>query len=537
MRHYLKTCALFVAAVIYVPLVIDWFMPGNGLHQTTVALGGYGSDALRPLGDFFLWDMLVRLIGWDLFGLGTLSMFWALVSLGLVAFLADRVARGGSSLSTGLVCAAFLATPGFLRAATRPDPLMALLAVPLAGLASLLWALTKSGHETKARRHLRKWWRILGSLLLAYGLLGFVCLESSALMEDSLHLLWFVVLGVFPHLFLAKRMHRHMMPRRSQTWFFGIWIAAIAISAVVAARSFDVGRASGRLAEQLIANAGLDSSVAFDPALADVYFWTLSAERRAAAVASRLVGLDRRQPSVGRYLPTVDLWRTNLAFFVTMDRNEPLRDYCQGIFRTCGDRLGKQLLDAGDLRGAWSVFWETANKVDVKDDVAILGLCELLARGYEPDAASLDWLGVRLPPFFSRMKIPERLAQDETEDARAMQRAIRVGVFRGFVRLDRIGQKLLKLDLLLGDWESAARDARGVLSLDRQNALANAVWGAVLKRQGKSAEAEYYFRLAEDRAKFLRKQGVDANLKSILRDLKDLKGLEKGCLLLPSFAR
>ena len=55
--------------------------------------------------------------------------------------------------------------------------MMARPAVPLAGLASLVWALTKSGHETKARRHLRKWWRILGSLLLAYGLLGFVRLD------------------------------------------------------------------------------------------------------------------------------------------------------------------------------------------------------------------------------------------------------------------------------------------------------------------------------------------------------------------------
>ena len=528
MKNYLKTVVLLVAAVIYVPLVIDWFMPGNGLHQATVALGGYGPDVLRPLGDFFLWDMLVRLIGWDLCGLGTLSMFGALVSLGLVSFLADRAARGVSSLSTVLVCVAFIVTPGFLRAATRPDPMMALLAVPLAGLASLLWALTKSGHETKARRHLRKWWRILGSLLLAYGLLSFICLESSALVEDSLHLLWFAVLGVLPHLFLAKRIRRHMVSLRFQTWFFGIWIAAIALSAIVAAKSFNVGRMSGRLAERFIANAGEDSSVAADPALADICLWTLPGERRAAAVASRPLGLDRRLPPVERYLPTVDLWRTNLAVFVAMDRNEPLRDYCQGIFRTYGDRLGRQLLDAGDIKGAWTVFRETLDKVDGKDDVAILGLCEAIERGYEADAASLDWFGRKLLPFFSRMKIPERLAEDETETVRAMQRAIRLGMSRGFVRSDLIGQNLLDLDLLLGDWESAAHDARSILSLDRQNVLANAVWGIVLARQGKSAESEYHFRLVVERAKFLRKQGVDANLKSILRALKDIKGLEKG---------
>ena len=528
MRQYFKTCVLLVAAVIYVPLVIDWLMPGNGLHQATVALGGYGPDALRPLSDFFIWDRLVRLIGWDLRGLGTLSMFWSLVSLGLVAFLAERAARGASSLATGLVCVAFIVTPGFLRAATRPDSLMVLLAVPLAGLASLVWTLTKSSHETKTKRSLRKWWRISGSLLLAYGLLSFICLESSALVEYLLHLLWFAVLGVLPHLFLAKRIRRHMVSLRFQSWFFGIWIAALTISATVAAKSFNVGRVSGRLAEQFIANVGEDRSVAADPALADICLWTLSAERRAAAVASRPLGLDRRLPSVGRYLPTVDLWRTDLAFFVAMDRNEPLRDYCQGIFRACGDRLGKQLLDAGDLKGAWSVFRETLDKVDGKDDVAILGLCEAIERGYEADAASLDWFGRKLLPYFSRMKIPERLAEDGTETARAMQRAIRLGMFRGFVRSDRIGQKLLDLDLLLGDWESAARDARGVLSLDRQNVLANAVWGIVLARQGNSAEAEYHFRLVVERAKFLRKQGVDANLKGTLRALKDLKGLEQG---------
>ena len=528
MKGYLKTVALLVAAVIYVPLVIDWFMPGNGLHQATVALGGYGRDALRPLSDYALWDMLVRLIGWDLLGLGTLSMFGALVSLGLVAFLADRSARGVSSLSTGLLCAAFIVTPGFLRAATRPDPLMALLAVPLAGLAFFVWALAKSGHEPKARRILRKWWLISGSLLLAYGLLSFICLEFSALVEDSLHLLWFAVLGVLPHLFLVKRMRRCTMSRRFQSWFFGIWIAAIAISATVAAKSFNVGRMSGRLAEQFIANVGEDRSVAADPALADICLWTLSAERRAAAVASRPVDLDRRLPSVGRYLPTVDLWRTNLAFFVAMDRNEPLRDYCQDIFRICGGRLGKQLLDAGDIKGAWSVFRETLDNVDGKDDMAILGLCEAIDRGYEADPVSLDWFGGKLQPFFSRMKIPERLAEDKTEAARAMQRAVRLGISRGFVRSGQIGQKLLDIDLLLGDWESAERDVRGVLSLDRQNALANTVRGIILARQGNSAAAGYHFRLAVERAKFLRKQGVDANLKGTLRALKDLKGLEQG---------
>lgn len=526
MKSFSKTFALLAAAVIYVPLVVDCCLPGNGLHQAAVALGGYGPAALRPLGDFGLWDLLVRLIGWDLGGLGTLSMFWALVSLGLVAYNADRVAHGVSSLSTGLLCAAFIATPGFLRAATRPDPLMALLAVPLAGLVPLMRIVAKSGHETKARRSLRKCCLALCTvLLLTYGFLGFCCLEPLALMEDSLHLLWFAVLGVLPHLVLVKRLRRDAASPRFKAWFFGIWIAAIAVSANVAVKSFDVGRVSGRLAERFIANAGDDPLIALNPALADVYLWTLPAERRDAVVASRPTLLSRQPLSVERYLPTAELWHAGLADFVAMKRCEPHREYYQGVLRTCGERLGRQLLDAGDSKGAWSVFWETLSKVDGKDDVAILGLCELIARGHEIDAAAGDELKGRLLPFFSRMKIPERLTESEMETVQAMQRAIRLGISRGFVRTDQIGQKLLKLDLLLGDWESAARDAQDLLALDRQNALANAVRGVILSRQGNSAAAEYCFRLALDRMKFLKRTGDAETLRDTLRVLKGLKDL------------
>lgn len=525
MKDYLKTVALLVAAVIYVPLVVDCCVPGSGLHQATVALGGYGPDALRPLSEYALWDLLVRLIGWDLRGLGTLSMFGALVSLGLVAYIADRATRNASSLSTGLFCAAFLATPGFLRAATRPDPLMLLLAIPLTGIASLVWLLKKSGHKTTCKGSIRKWLLVLCSLLLlTYGFLNFICLAFSVLMEYALHLIWFAVLGGLPYLLLMRRMRRQTVSGPFRVWFFGLWIAAIAISATLAAKSFNVGRASSRLAEQFIANAGGDPAIAVDPALADVYFWTLPAERRNAAVASRPADLSR-PPSVERYLPTADLWHAGLISFVAMDRSEPHREYYQGVFRTSGDRLGKQLLDAGDLKGAWSVFWEVLNRVDGKDDVAILGLCELLARGYEADEAALDWLGGRLPPFFSRMKIPERLTEDEVETEKAMRRAIRLGISHGFVRLDRIGQKLLNLDLLLGDWESVERDVRGIFVLDRQNVLANAVWGTVLTRQGDPAAAEYHFRLALDRARFLKDADDAAHVRSTLRVLRGLKGI------------
>ena len=497
MKGHLKTVALLVAALIYVPLVIDWLMPGSGLHLATVALGGYGSDALRPLSDLFLWDLLVRLIGWDLRGLGTLSMFWALVSLGLIAYSADRATRGVSPLSTGLVCAAFVVTPGFLRAATRPDPLMVILAVLLLGFAPLVWLLTKSGHETTAKRVLRRWWLTLCSLLLlVYGLLNFICLELSTLAEDSLHLLWFVLLGVLPYLVLVKRLKRHSASRRFKVWFLGIWITAITISAVVAARSFDVGRASGRLAEQLISNAGRDPSIANDPALSDVYLWTLPSDRRNEIIDWISRDGRRVQPDIERCFPTKDLWHTSWMSFVAMDRREPLWDHYRELFRTCGNRLGEHLLDSGDSKGAWIVYWEVLNGVDGECGVTILNLCGLIERGYEADPASREFLGRRLLRMFRELKTSGRLTGEEVKAAETMQRTIRASVSNKLIRPDQIGQKLLDLDLLLGDWESAERDAMRILSLDRRNVRALSVMGKVCGRRGGYAESERYLRRA-----------------------------------------
>ena len=497
MRRIVKTLALLAAAVVYVPLVIDWCAPGHGFHQAAVALGGYGPAALRPFADFFLWDRLVRLIGWDLQGLGTVSMFGALVTLGLVAYCANRIAHGALPLSTGLVCAAFVATPGLLRAATRPDSLMVLLPVPLLGLALLMRLLAKSGSGKgieRFRRHPLP--AVCALLLLAYGFFGFACLGPADLLEDSLHLAWFAVLGVLPHLVFAKRMRQDALPAGFRIRFLGIWIAAIAISAVVAAKSFGIGRASGRLAERLIANAGGDLSLAADPALADICLWTASADRRDEIVGWISGHARRSEPDPERYFPTVDLWHECWADFVAMDRREPFRDHYRGLFRTCGNRLGKRLLDAGDLKGAWTVFWEVLDGVDEGDGVAIMNLCLLIGRGYEADPASREQLRRRFLRHVRGLKMPDRLTEENAKIAKTVQQTIQTCVSNRLVRADQIGQRLLDLDRLLEDWDSAERDARGILALDRRNVPALVVMAEVHGRRGDHPESERCLRRA-----------------------------------------
>lgn len=501
--RFFKTAALFVAAVVYAPLVIDWCSSGSGLHQATVVLGGYGPE-MRPFSDFFLWDLLVRWIGWDLHGLGILSMVGALVTLGLIAYIANRITYGCASLSTGLVCAAFIATPGLLRAATRPDPLLVILIVPLAGLALFIWLLTAYFPvEMTVTEKIRRfpWVLVVSSLLLAYGIFESSCLGFAAGIEDTLHLLWFFVLGFLPHLYLDRRMRRRISSLRFLICYFGVWIAAIAISAIVAAKSFSIGRASGHLAKELIANAEGDRRIAADPALADVYLWTLPSARRDEIIEWISEDERRTKPDIERYFPTVDLWRESWVTFTAMGRREPFWDYYRWLFRTCGNRLGKRLLDAGDLKDSWTVFWEVLNRIDGEDDVAILNLCKLIERGYEADLASREKLSRRLLWFFRGLKMSERLTEENVKTAKAVQRTIQASIANKLVRPDQIGQKLLDLDLLLGDWESAERDAQDILILDRQDIRALAVMGTVCGRRGDYAESERYLRRALETGK------------------------------------
>lgn len=504
MRHMVKTAVLLVAALIYAPLIIDWRMPGHGLHQATVALGGFGPDAFCPFSDFFLWDLLVRWIGWDLHGLGILSMVGALVVLGLVAYIANRITYGCASLSTGLVCAAFIATPGLLRAATRPDPLLVILIAPLAGVALFIWLLTAHFPiEMAAVERIRRfpWVLVVSSLLLAYGIFESSCLGFAAALEDAVHLLWFFVLGFLPHLYLDWRMQRQLSSLCYLICYFGIWSAAIVCSAIVAANTFGIGRASGHLAKELIANAGGDRTIMADPALADVYLWTLSPEQRNKALAWWCAEDVRCKPPVERYFPTVDLWRENWVHFTAMGRCEPFWDYYRWLFRTGGNQLGSRLREAGDLKGAWTIFWEVMNRVDKEDGVAILNLCGLIERGFEADPADREKLSRRLLWLFRGLKMSERLTEENVKTAKMVQRTIQASIANKLIRPDQIGQKLLDLDLLLDDWESAERDAQEILMLDRQQVQALTVMGNVCGRRGDYAESERYLRRALETGK------------------------------------
>lgn len=505
MRCIFKTLALLAASVVYAPLVIDWCMPGHGLHQATVALGGFGPDAFCPFTDFFLWDQMVRLIGWNLHGLGILSMVGALVSLGLIAYIADRITDDFALLSTWLVCAAFIATPGLLRAATRPDPLLVILIPPLAGLALLIWLLTALFPvEMPAIERIRRfpWVLVVSSLLLAYGIFESSCLGFAAAAEDAVHLIWFFVLGFLPHIYLDLRMRRQLSSLRFLICYFGTWFAAIVFSAIVAASTFGNGRASGHLARELIANAEGDRTIMTDPALADIYLWTLPSDRRNAAASWwSSEDLSQVSPDVELYFPTVDLWRENWVHFTAMSRREPNWDGYRQLFRTGGNRLGTRLLEAGDLKGAWTVFWEVMNRIDEEDGVAILNLCGLIERGYEAGPAERERISRRLLWLFRGLKMSERLTAEKAKTAKIVQRTIQASIANRLIRPDQIGRKLLDLDLLLGDWKSAEHDAQGILILDRHQVQALAVMGTACGRRGDYSESERYLRRAMETGK------------------------------------
>lgn len=594
----IRTAALLVAAAIYVPLVIDWCAPGSGLHQATLALGGYGTGG-NPFGKFFIWDWLVRLIGWRLGGLATLSMTGALASLALVVYIANRIIMravhnahklqvrteeyaGVVVLSTALVAAAFIAVPGFLRAATRPGPLMVQLVFPLAGLALAVRLLTESDGKGLIEKVSDSPWSAVWSLILiVYGACSFLRFGRANIRMDAVPLLWFLVLGVLPLLALASLVRRrHLKHRRSQRWYLGVWAALIAVSLVVAVRSYDFGHDSNRMAGRIIANAEDCRAVVSDGVLDDLFLWMLPEKKRcillardrdqeygrelakwvkdefkeedlafAAARGPRSL-IDewlRRNPEDFRrtvrtsayYFPTVALWREACDDFVRMDGREPLKAYYRKLLGACGNALGCQLLEKGDAVGAWNLFWEILDRIDGENCATVINLCGLVGRGQTTEQMSRDKLARKCQQVFHRLKNPEQLiaaigmggrvyVDQKTRErlearrraagerplspsenefvatvaaapkgrgaAELAQQAIHKGISGNLVRPDRIGQQLLGIDLYLGDWESAERDALEILRLDRHHVRATITMGTVCGRRGDYAEAEGYFR-------------------------------------------
>jgi len=309
--RFIKAVVMAMAAALYIPLVVDWCVPGAGLHEAVKALGDAAGTAHPPL-----WAVLVRMVGRDVAGLGTLSMLAALLCLATILIMAEdlvacairlarkRVTKTDASYAgvrigaVGLTGLAFLLTPGFLRAATRIGPLMSLLLPSLVALALTVHVLTTVREDEFVYDRLKRGWLFL---LTAVVLTGFSVWEMTQT-RQLLAAEWpsfglFFLIGLFPLLAFADLTRRWLLQsRRWRLWFFAGWAGIVMIAGVCAILSLKSGRVAERLARQIVRQASGCRAIVTDGPLDDLLVFLLPD-------GQRLISLSRdSDPAYGREL-------------------------------------------------------------------------------------------------------------------------------------------------------------------------------------------------------------------------------------------
>lgn len=242
------------------------------------------------------------------------------------------------------------------------------------------------------------------------------------------------------------------------------------------------------------------------------------------------------------YFPTVESWSKACTEFGQVDPDEPLAGYIRHMLGACGNHLGCRALDAGDTRLAWQTFWEILDRVDTRNYTAIVNLYGMIQRGAAVTVETRKKLDNLLLSVRNRLKTSERLmraaraggrlyidpkvrARYERQQREALERdeisprakefietvsvalrdeksaekarqSIHKAVKEGLVRVDRIGDQLLNIDIALNDWVRAEVDALDVLRFNRRHLRANAVMGTINGVRGDAAAAERYLRRA-----------------------------------------
>lgn len=241
------------------------------------------------------------------------------------------------------------------------------------------------------------------------------------------------------------------------------------------------------------------------------------------------------------YFPTVGKWRAACGVLKKVSPSEPLGAYMIRLVTACGNDIGCRFLDEGRDHEAWSVFWEILDKVDGNNCTAIANLYVMIKRGYpaltqerdklarinkqavkrHKSARHIIWdalTGGRI--YFEAERGGKRLdaksandlselsprerefvktvadAPNSSMSAEKARQAIYTGLETKLVRLDRIAPQLLRLDLILGDWASAEKDARRTLDAYPRHAVANHVLGLVKCNQDDFGAAEVLLRKA-----------------------------------------
>lgn len=321
-----KWAVMIMAACFYLPLAVDWFPPGDGLHLAVVWLGGVEGVRALPT-----WGWLVRQAGKDIGALTGISVCAGIVCAWFAAAIAGVVfdaavrrakakgvtddvglawVRNGAVLLSGL---SFVLTPGFLAGATRVSPLMVGF-VPLLAVAWLVVCVLYGGAcastTTEDSQGKRDWTRPMLAFLLVLlvtPLLAFYldheffqareAIQSALLPALSV---WLCV-GVLPMLAIARRVSRcHLRGRFSRLAAFGIWTAAVTVMGAtnVTLGTLEEGRAWNRVVGRVIANAvrGERTAVVSSGEFDDLYFFMLPP-------GIRIISLNReRNPQYGRDL-------------------------------------------------------------------------------------------------------------------------------------------------------------------------------------------------------------------------------------------
>ena len=568
-----------------------------------VKVGGEGEQwMLFPLWSWLvgLAGRDVEALGAISAGAGLLCVWFVAAIVGAIFGAAVRGAKAGGikgeegdylfvrSAAVLIAGLAFALTPGLLVAATRISPLMVALAPGLAAAALAVGAASRGGDAARTIQRVRRNWPLA---LLAVGLVGYSAFELVLARRVFLALafpalgVWLAV-GVMPALVIAWCVWRRWLAGRTALWCaVGGWAAAVAVTGTVAFTSgwLNEGRSANRLVARIIAEVEESgkAAVVSDGALDDLFFFmlpekvkliSLARERDPAygrelsewvrergedlAFAAELgpralvdewvktdrAGFEAAAASVENYFPTREKWEEACAELDGMRADEPMAKYLRRLLGVTGNALGCRMIEQGDLKGAWDVFWAVSEKIDRENYAALINLDTLIARGLDvPDVAKeivkrkrteiegrlKTWerilraarSGGRLyadpddVAKYERMKkemtakrelSPEARAFIETvaaapkdpKSGKAAQEAIHKAIREGKVRADKIGGHLIAIDLAIGDGESAEKDAIDVLKLDRHHPTANATIGSAAGIRGDYERAERYLKRA-----------------------------------------